>query len=122
MQIPRNMMDVYFGYNFRVGDVKGAKEGIVEFQQLANSASSPEERARYAQAVKQLKNEILPKMQQEMQQLGKQLGLKKSQIGKVVKADMDDMAHLALKKPKRNQQALSFITDYETGSYYSHKT
>ncbi|MCF2907131.1 hypothetical protein L1285_02070 [Pseudoalteromonas sp. DL2-H2.2] len=119
MQLPRNVMDIYFGYNFRVGDVKGAKEGIAEFEQIAQNATSDEERERYAQAAKQLRTEILPKMQKEMEQLGKQLGLKGGQIGKTVDLDGDALSHLAVKKDQLN--GLSMITPYETGRFYHNK-
>ncbi|MFC0119798.1 hypothetical protein [Pseudoalteromonas xiamenensis] len=121
MQISNNFMDVFFGYNGRVGDVKGAKEGIAEFEQRAKNAESPEERERYAKAVEQLKTEILPKMQQEMEQLGKQLGLNSGQIGQVIEIDKDhnSVPNLAIKK--NGGGVLSFMTSYESGSYYHNK-
>ncbi|WP_440055365.1 hypothetical protein ACSLBF_04270 [Pseudoalteromonas sp. T1lg65] len=120
MEISRSLMDLFFGYNGRVGDVKGTKEGIAEFEQRAKTASTPEERARYAQAAKQLRTEILPQMQKEMEQLGKQLGLSSGDIGKVIKKDAEDLPELALKQQKSG--VLSAITSYEKGSYYYNKT
>ncbi|MBQ4880429.1 hypothetical protein J8M21_24830, partial [Pseudoalteromonas luteoviolacea] len=97
-----------------------AKEGIAEFEQRANTASTPEEQARYAQAAEKLKTEILPKMQEEMEQLGKQLGLNSRDIGKVIETDENGIPNLAMKQSKNG--GLSFMTAYETGSFYSNKT
>ncbi|QTL36662.1 hypothetical protein [Pseudoalteromonas viridis] len=121
MQLSNNLMDVFFGYNGRVGDVKGAKEDIAEFTQRAKSAESPEERERYAKAVEQLKTEILPKMQQEMEQLGKQLGLNSGQMGQILELDKDNkfVPNLAIKKSDTG--VLSFMNSYESGSYYHNK-
>ncbi|WP_046004905.1 hypothetical protein [Pseudoalteromonas rubra] len=121
MQLSNNLMDVFFGYNGRVGDVKGAKEDIAEFTQRAQNAETPEERERYAKAVEQLKTEILPKMQQEMEQLGKQLGLNSGQMGQILELDKDNkfVPNLAIKKSDTG--VLSFMTSYESGSYYHNK-
>ncbi|MCG7536597.1 hypothetical protein [Pseudoalteromonas sp. OOF1S-7] len=119
MQLPRNVMDIYFGYNFRVGDVNGTKEIIVEFEQIAQNASSAEERERYAQAAKKLKTEVLPQMQKEMEQLSKQLGLKGGQLGEAVDLNGDSLPYLAVKKDQ--QKRLSMITPYETGRFYHNK-
>ncbi len=121
MQLSSNLMDVFFGYNGRVGDVKGAKEDITEFEQRAKNAESPEERERYAKAAEQLKTEILPKMQQEMEQLGKQLGLNSGRIGQVIEIDKDNnhIPNLAIKKS--DDGILTFMTSYESGSYYHNK-
>ena len=121
MQLSNNLMDVFFGYNGRVGDVKGAKEGITEFEQLAKNADSPEERERYSQAAEQLRTEILPKMQEEMEQLGKQLGLNSSRIGQAVEIDKNNSQAPNLAIRKNEDGILSFITSYESGSYYHNK-
>ncbi|MEZ7205779.1 hypothetical protein [Pseudoalteromonas sp. DY56-GL79] len=119
MQLPRNMMDMYFGYNFRVGDVKGTKESIVEFEQIAQNASSAEEKERYALAAKQLRTEVLPQMEKEMEQLGKQLGLKAGQIGTEIELNSDSLSNLAIKKDRYG--VLSAVTPYEAGSFYHNK-
>lgn len=111
----------FFAYNGRVGDVKGAKEGIAEFEQRAKNAESPEERERYSQAAEQLKTEILPKMQQEMEQLGKQLGLNSGRIGQVVELDKDKKVVPNLAVKKSDNGILSFMTSYKSGSYYHNK-
>lgn len=121
MQLSSNLMDVFFGYNGRVGDVKGAKEGITEFEQRAKNADSPEERERYAQAAEQLRTEILPKMQEEMEQLGKQLGLNSSRIGQAIEIDKNNSQAPNLAIRKNEDGILSFITSYESGSYYHNK-
>ncbi|KZN48183.1 hypothetical protein L1077_05645 [Pseudoalteromonas luteoviolacea] len=118
--ISMGLMDIYFGYNGRVGDVQGTKRSIQEFQQLAKTSDTPEQRARYAQAASQLKNDILPKMQKEMEQLGKQLGLKPGQMGSTINKEDLIKENLAFKKDDKD--IISFITDYQPGSYYSQKT
>ncbi|KZN48184.1 hypothetical protein [Pseudoalteromonas luteoviolacea] len=118
--ITGGLMDIYFGYNGRVGDVQGAKRDIQEFQQLAKTADTPEQRERYSQAVVQVQTEILPKMQKEMEQLGKQLGLKPGQMGNTINKEDLIKENLAFKKD--NKDIISFITDYQPGNYYSNKT
>ncbi|NMM41306.1 hypothetical protein [Pseudoalteromonas arctica] len=121
MQLSNNLMDVFFGYNGRVGDVKGAKDGITEFEQRAQNASSPEERERYAQAAEQLRTEILPKIQEEMEQLGKQLGLNSSRISQAIEIDKNSSQVPNLAIRKNEDGILSFITSYESGSFYHNK-
>ena len=121
MQLSNNLMDVFFGYNGRVGDVRGAKEGIAEFEKRAKNADSPEERERYAQAAEQLRTEILPKMQEEMEQLGKQLGLNSDNIGQVIELDSNNAEILNLAVKKTEHGLLSPITSYQQGSYYHNK-
>ncbi len=84
MKITSNIMDLYFGYNMRVGDVQGAKNGIKTFQQIANNSNNPEQCERYAKAAKQLQTEILPMLQNDVNNLGKQLGLPQNKIGSVI--------------------------------------
>lgn len=122
MQLSNNLMDVFFGYNGRVGDVRGAKEGITEFEQRAQNASSPEEKERYAKAAEQLRTKILPKMQEEMAQLGKQLGLNSNNIGQVIELDSNNAEILNLAVKKTEHGLLSPITSYQKGSYYHNKT
>jgi hypothetical protein len=117
MQISNGLMDIFLNYNGRVGDVNGAKEAISEYENLAENASTPEERERYAEGVERLKTEILPKMQKEMEQLGSQLGLNTGLMGQVI--EKDDLTNLAMKRGLNG--SLSFITSYESGSYYHNK-
>lgn len=119
MQLTHNLMDLYFNYNGRVGDVKGAQEGIEEFEQIAKTASTEEEKLRYEQAAEKLKIEILPKMQKEMEQLAKELGLDSSDIGKVAKADSKESATLAIRQQPHGQ--LLLLNSYEVGNYYHNK-
>lgn len=120
MEIHRSLMDLYFGYNFRVGDVNSSKESIQEFEQLAKTANTPEDRLRYAQAAQQLKTEVLPKMQKEMEELGKKLGLKDGEIGKALKLESDSVFGLNI---KRQQNGLfSLVTTYEKGMFYHNKS
>ncbi|KZN62347.1 hypothetical protein N473_19775 [Pseudoalteromonas luteoviolacea CPMOR-1] len=118
--IAGGLMDIYFGYNGRVGDVQGTKRSIQEFQQLAKTSDTPEQRERYAQAALQLKNEVLPQMQKEMEQLGKQLGLKPGQLGSAINKEDLVADNLSLKRGRSD--ILSFVTAYQPGSYYSNKT
>ncbi|KID58079.1 hypothetical protein JF50_04905 [Pseudoalteromonas luteoviolacea] len=118
--IAGGLMDIYFGYNGRVGDVQGAKKDIQEFQRLAKTADTPEQRERYAQAALQVKNEILPQMQEEMEQLGKQLGLNSGQIGSTINKEDLITDNLSFKKGRGD--ILSLVTAYQPGSYYSNKT
>ncbi len=84
MKVTSSVMDLYFGYNMRVGDVQGAKDGIKKFQQIANTSNNPEQIERYANAAKKLQTEILPMLQSDVCNIGKQLGLPQSHIGSVI--------------------------------------
>ena len=60
-------------------------------------------------------------MQQEMEQLGKQLGLNSGRIGQVIEIDKDNnhIPNLAIKKS--DDGILTFMTSYESRSYYHNK-
>ena len=49
-----NTMDVFFGYNMRVGDIKGLTKSAAEYAELAKTASTAEQREGYANAVIQI--------------------------------------------------------------------
>lgn len=82
MNISAGLMDIYFGYNMRVGDVQGLTEDASRYTKMAESAETAEER--YANAVTQINNDLLPKLSEEMNSLGKQLGLSEGDIGQVL--------------------------------------
>lgn len=93
---------------------------FVQSNLLAKTANTPEDRLRYAQAVQQLKTEVLPKMQKEMEELGKKLGLKDGEIGKALKLESDSVFGLNI---KRQQNGLfSLVTTYEKGMFYHNKS
>ncbi|WP_428242935.1 hypothetical protein [Gynuella sp.] len=120
MNISNGMMDIFFGYNMRVGDVQGAKEGITQFQQLADSADTPEQRERYSNAVSKLKTEILPMLEKDLGQLGSQLGLSTDLIGHTI--SVDDLKGLSLGLQQDSEGKLGFFDGYQPGNYFSKNT
>lgn len=84
MNIGNGLMNMFFGYNTRVGDVQGLTKAVGEYEQIAANAKTPEERERYANAAKQIKNELLPQMREEMNDYAKQLGLGTGEVGKTI--------------------------------------
>lgn len=105
MNISSGIMDVFFGYNMRVGDVRGATKAINEFEHLAQNAESAEDRTRYANAAVEMKEEILPKMKQEMIMLGKKLGLSNIELGTPLSKSMLEQMH------NKEESVLSYIDD-----------
>jgi hypothetical protein len=117
-----NTMDVFFGYNMRVGDIKGLTQSAERYQQMSQNAETPEERERYANAVTQINNDVLPKLQQEMNTLGHQLGLADDNIGQVLSKKA-----LEEKNEKNTLSLLEYIADgtptysskYQSGNIFS---
>ena len=117
-----NTMDVFFGYNMRVGDIKGLTQSAERYQQMSQNAETPEERERYANAVTQINNEVLPKLQQEMNTLGHQLGLSDDNLGQVLSKKA-----LEEKNEKNTLSLLEYIADgtpaysskYQSGNIFS---
>jgi len=84
MDVSFGLMNTYFGYNTRVGDVEGLTKTAEKYEKIAANAETPEERERYANAAKQIKNVMLPRMIEEMNYYAKQLGLDVGEVGKVI--------------------------------------
>ena len=119
-----NTMDIFFGYNMRVGDIKGLTKSAAEYAELAKTASTAEQREGYANAVIQINNELLPKLQQEMNTLGHQLGLSDDNLGQVLSKKA-----LEEKNEKNTLSLLEYIADgtpsysskYQSGNIFSKK-
>ncbi len=84
MNVSHGMMDLFFGYNTRVGDVQTLNRVTETYEDFAQNAETPEDRERYANAVVQIQDEVLPKMKQEMNELGQKLGLSGEDLGKAL--------------------------------------
>lgn len=119
MQPISNLMSAYFAYNTRVGDVRGAEKDIQEYRQLAKTAETPEERQRYADAVRRLEKELLPKFKQELEQYGNQLGLKGDEIGDVLSPEKAKEKGVPI--GYQQDGALFRLLDNQPGSKISHK-
>lgn len=117
MNVSSNLMGLYFGYNGRVGDIQTLDKALVKFGDLANNATTPQERERYAQAVDKINNEVRPKIKKEVEDLGSQLGLSKNSMGKAISLDELENTYLDLKN-KPNDLPY-FSDDYHPGSFFS---
>ncbi|MBQ4801193.1 hypothetical protein J8L73_19075 [Pseudoalteromonas sp. MMG006] len=117
-----NTMDLFFGYNMRVGDVNGLTKSAAKYAELAKTADTAEQREGYAKAVTQINNDVLPKLQQEMNTLGHQLGLADDNIGQVLSKKA-----LEEKNEKNTLSLLEYIADgtptysskYQSGNIFS---
>ena len=107
---------MYFGYNTRVGDVQGLTKAVGEYEQIAANAETPEERERYANAAKQIKNEMLPRMREEMNNYAKQLGLDTDEVGKVITKD-----ELEEKENIQKHTLFEYLEDGTSNDLYSYK-
>ena len=121
MNISNGTMDIFFGYNMRVGDVNGLTESANRYAEMAKNAETPEERERYANAVTQI-NDALPKLKQEMDTLGKQLGLNGDDIGqaiskKVLEEKNDTKSHSLFEYLESGDP--SYKSNYQPGKIFS---
>ena len=121
MNISNGTMDIFFGYNMRVGDVNGLTESANRYAEMAKNAETPEERERYANAVTQI-NDALPKLKQEVDTLGKQLGLNDDDIGqaiskKVLEEKNDTKSHSLFEYLESGDP--SYKSNYQPGKIFS---
>ena len=124
MNISNGTMDIFFGYNMRVGDVNGLTESANRYAEMAKNAETPEERERYANAVTQI-NDALPKLKQEVDTLGKQLGLNDDDIGqaiskKVLEEKNDTKSHSLFEYLESGDP--SYKSNYQPGKIFSKNT
>ena len=116
MSVGFGLMNMYFGYNTRVGDVEGLTKAVGEYEKIAVNAETPEERERYANAAKQIKNEMLPQMREEMNNYAKQLGLDTDEVGKVITKD-----ELEEKENIQKHTLFEYLEDGTSNDLYSYK-
>jgi hypothetical protein len=122
MNISNGTMDIFFGYNMRVGDVNGLTESASRYAEMAKNAETPEERERYANAVTQINNDLLPKLKQEVDTLGKQLGLNSDDMGqaitkKVLEEKNDTKSHSLFEYLESGDP--SYLSNYQPGKIFS---
>lgn len=122
MNISNGTMDIFFGYNMRVGDVNGLTDSASRYAELAKTADTAEQREGYAKAVTQINNEILPKLKQEVDTLGKQLGLNNDDIGqaiskKVLEEKNDTKSHSLFEYLESGDP--SYKSNYQPGKIFS---
>lgn len=120
MNISTGLMDLYFNYNGRVGDVEGLSRDAEEYKHLAETAETPEQRERYANAVTQIKTELLPTIKKQMDEMANQLGLLQSQKGSAI--SLEDLKGPNIGLSKNPKGAISFFNSYQSGSYLSEET
>ena len=126
-------VNTFCNYNMRVGDVDGIKASVGRFKQIALNAKTPEERERYANAAIEIKNDLLPRFQQDVEDLGKLLGLDNSKIGQILtEEDLEELEEKEGKKltPKNilleylenENESFSYLSDYQPGMFFSKGT
>jgi len=120
MQINRSLMDQLFDYNNRVGTASTLERKIKDFEKRAAESDSPEERARYAQAVKDIQESILPEIQQQVSQMGKSLGLDEGQIG--LSISPEDLKKDRTRHAYNGKGNELFYIEDPTGEFLSTKT
>jgi len=116
MNVGFGLMNMYFGYNTRVGDVEGLTKTAERYEQRAANAETPEERERLSNAAKQIKNEMLPQMREEMNNYAKQLGLDTDEVGKVITKD-----ELEEKENTQKHTLFEYLEDGTGNDLYSYK-
>jgi len=116
MNVGFGLMNMYFGYNTRVGDVEGFTKTAEEYEKIAANAETPEERERYANAAKKIKNEMLPQMREEMNNYAKQLGLDTDEVGKIITKD-----ELEEKENTQKHTLFEYLEDGTSNDLYSYK-
>lgn len=116
MNIGSSLMNMYFAYNTRVGDVQGLTKAVNEYEKIAAKAETPEERERYAAAAKQIKNELLPQMKEEMNNYAKRLGLDTSEIGQVLTKEQ-----LEERESTQEDTLFEYLEDGTSKTLYNYK-
>ncbi|WP_040440205.1 lipase chaperone [Algicola sagamiensis] len=114
-----SMMDVFFGYNGRVGDVQSCRQGIQEYTMLSQTAETPELREYYAKSAQNMRENILPKMESEMKQLAHQLGVKGEKLGQVMSLEeLETRKGPSVFFQREDKDTLQFMKAYQPGEYF----